>query len=117
MRLANVPPMLRYVRRVTLVILGAIAFTSACGDGPLREDEFLCQEAYAQLEKCCRYDQLSQASYYCAFDDRHAPALTPDESRCVLAESCSTLQTTGVCKRLPGADPQRDVARPQGVCP
>lgn len=117
--------MLRSLRVATLVVVASSTLMAACGDSPLREDEFLCEEAYAQLEKCCPYLGYfsgNEDPYYCTFDADAggaplAPALAPEESECIVGESCTTLQTSGVCARAARAKPQPDVARSHGVCP
>jgi hypothetical protein len=90
-----------------LVVPGVIAvlFVARCNGG-LREDELECEQAANQLAGCCPGFEVRKLS--CSYTDgcgTSYPALTIDESECIVSESCSTLQKTEVCARAAAAVP------------
>ena len=72
----------------------------ACGG--VRQDEFLCENAVAHLQGCCR--GFNASGVECHYDvgclDTTYPELDETQSSCILAESCATLSATGVCDRV-----------------
>jgi hypothetical protein len=105
------------------VIATLIAFVACIA--PLREDEFLCEEAHAHLVECC--PNFTTDSQYCSYAEgcgtAQYPALTADESQCIRDQSCDRLRSDGVCARAAAvheqyldADPHASPP-PQGVCP
>ena len=111
----------------------AVAFVAfallACGiddgttveDAQLRDDVLYCEEAVAHLEKCCAgfvADELACKHSVTTKEpscgttgnystDKEDPALSLDESRCILATECDSLDRQGVCKRAQAARAQR----------
>jgi hypothetical protein len=69
--------------------------------GSIREDEFLCNEAVEHLHDCCGENTVLPA-HFCQVTSGcgggHQPALTVEQSRCILGQSCSALQ--GMCAKL-----------------
>ena len=68
------------------------------------EREFRCEEAAAQVEKCC--PGVDVAAMYCSRRDEGCdecdprPVLSLAEATCVRDASCAKLQETGICDRL-----------------
>ncbi len=90
-----------------------------CGTG-WREDELECQQAANQLVECCPgfVAPVQSCSFHqgCENDPSYDPALTIAESKCVAAETCQELVSTGVCTRATSAFQQVEFNHPQ-VCP
>ena len=108
-------------RRASLLAAIALALLGTrCADG-FREDEMDCEEAVAHLESCC--GQMSVAPTACTHESSGglvtATALTADESRCILGESCDQLRAngaSGICGRVSQL-PVPGAGVPQTVCP
>jgi hypothetical protein len=80
----------------------------ACG---IRQDEFLCENAVSHLQNCCQ--GFTGRNIACKYDDQGCQEtiyteFNVDQSKCILAESCATLVSSGVCSRaaaLPRSPP------------
>ena len=71
----------------------------ACG---VQEDEFECENAVAHLAGCC--PNFVTTSIDCSTGDScNGPALTLDQSQCILGASCATIQSLGLCDRASSA--------------
>jgi hypothetical protein len=82
-----------------------------------REDVIMCEDAVAYLSSCCPGFNADAITCYYAYDyspgncstyatvDTVDPALSIDESRCILARTCDTLRGDGVCDRAQTATP------------
>jgi len=79
-------------------------------DNQFREDVIQCEEAVARLTSCCPDFDGSRVlcNYYYSYDESTCspsqtrfvhPALSLDESGCVIDTSCEALRANGVCKR------------------
>ena len=108
-----------------MISLAAVvaAFAVRC----LRADELHCENAVAQLEKCCPDFKVEQD--YCVYKDAQCnamfgwdkvyPAISEDDARCIVRASCTELLENGTCARAMEAnayrlqDPQY---RSSGIC-
>ena len=98
---------------IALAILLAV-FAVRC----LRSDELHCENAVAQLERCC--PGFAVGAEYCVHQDQcvdtftwdeRLPAISEADARCIANASCSSLVQRGTCER---AMQQPD---PDGVLP
>jgi hypothetical protein len=115
----------RFLRRpvptttlIGLLVGSALACTnndgSSSDDNNFREDVVWCEEALAQLTSCCggfdptkvkcHYHDYSGGGCSGVYNWEH-PALSIEESRCILGESCGALNANGVCARAQAATP------------
>lgn len=108
---------MRVVKPTLLAFLIALA-PALCGN--IRQDEFLCEEAFAHLKECC--PELSKDLYLCDYaagcdgEVHNSPALGVDASNCIREMSCDALVASGVCTRA-AALPEGFVPGTPGVCP
>jgi hypothetical protein len=96
----------------------------ACGDGSkhdhdnFREDVIMCEDAVSYLVSCCPgfnahavhcnygYDYTPGGCYgTSAATDSVSPALSLEESRCILGRPCNAIVAAGVCARAQAATP------------
>jgi hypothetical protein len=100
---------------ISAISLGLLA--AGCADG-FREDEMDCEQAVAHLETCCGHIDVAQSA--CTHQSAGGlitpTALTADESRCVLGESCEGLRSNGVCGRATQL-PSPNAGSTSAVCP
>jgi hypothetical protein len=94
--------------------------------GGLRQDELDCEQAVSYLQGCC--PAFAGATVRCVAASgcgtSVSPALSIEESQCILAESCDQVIDSGLCERvknLPSPtvdtfDDAGDVSHPL-VCP
>jgi len=77
--------------------------TTRCNGG-LSPDELYCEQAAAYLQQCCPgFDPTALNCNYSACSNAltELPALSLDESKCIVNETCSRLVESGVCTRVP----------------
>lgn len=92
-------PIVPWIRRA-VVALGA---TFLVAGGGLREDELDCEEAVAHLASCCpNYDPTQIACKYSSTCGITLPALSVEESRCILDLSCDHVVQAGLCESTEG---------------
>lgn len=94
----------------------------ACGD--MRQDELDCELAVSHLQDCC--PGLDTSPIHCLYvedcggsEPDTYPALDIAQSACIRDESCATLASSGVCKRV-AVDAQSTWTQSYaftGVCP
>jgi hypothetical protein len=85
-------------------LLASLSVPFLCGS--IREDEFLCNEAVEHFHDCCA-DDSPLPSDFCAVrsscDSSHSAGLTVAQSRCIIGQSCSSLQKMCAQLRSTGA--------------
>lgn len=112
------------MHHVSSYAVGAfVALLFACGDGSkhdhdnFREDVIFCEDALSYLTTCCpdfnphvvmcqyHYDYTPGGCERGATTDTGSPALSLEESRCILGRSCDAIRAGGVCERAQKATP------------
>jgi hypothetical protein len=77
-----------------------VGLVMACGD--IRQDEFLCENAVAHLQRCC--PDFTSSSIDCTYapgcTSTVYPELDATQSDCIMSESCGALLASGVCDRV-----------------
>jgi hypothetical protein len=111
----------RWIRRGTAVL----GLTALIAGGGLRQDEIDCEQAVSFLQGCC--PDWAGATVSCVQDTgcgtSVSPALSIDESQCILAESCAQVVQSGLCERVknlvsPSVDTLADASTSHPpVCP
>ena len=94
--------------------LALIGLLGSCG---YQESEMRCDEAAAHLADCCGSANIAVECEYDFIEvtnRTYGPGLTLSESQCILAMSCASLQTTGVCRRAQSV-PQQDLSESCGA--
>jgi hypothetical protein len=112
-------------RRLVWTGMFALFVTGACDpdrnidSNNLREDVLYCEDALAHLGTCCpdfhadevrchhyaeRYDHVGCSSSIHSYEYED-PALSLDESRCIISTGCDALRANGVCARAQAAIP------------
>ena len=87
----------RYLR----LALAALGLSTLMADGGLREDEIDCEQAVAHLQECCPGFARTE-TLQCEYNDGCGtidPALSIDQSLCILGESCAQIVSSGLCDR------------------
>jgi hypothetical protein len=83
-----------------LVTAVAAALVLCCGAG-LRKDEIDCEEAVSHLHNCCV--DINPSAYNCRFvqgcESNTRPVLSIQTSVCIQAQSCESLNRSGMCER------------------
>jgi hypothetical protein len=123
-------------RRKAPFILALIAgIALACSASGIHEDELDCEDAVGHLQQCC--PGFTGQNIYCIHDavngcladgDDYAqvPDFTVAQSDCLRSESCSDLQSSGVCERVSAIVPNggeqtgyqaQASTSPYSVCP
>ncbi len=107
--------------RGALLAFGVVVMF-ACGD--MRQDELDCELAVSRLQECC--PGLDTSPIHCMYvedcggsEPDTYPAVDIPQSACIRGESCTTLVSTGVCKRV-AVDEQSTYTQSYaftGVCP
>lgn len=115
-----------YLVAAVVVLLLACTFdTSKHDHDEFREDVVLCEEAVSYLTSCCdRFDAHAIACRYhydstesgCSTSiDAESPALSLDESRCIVGRSCAALRANGICARAQTASPYTSQTHPNSA--
>jgi hypothetical protein len=83
----------------------------------LRPDEMHCENAVARLADCCPRFQASRVScQYVEGCGVSYPAISEDDSRCIVGKSCSALVSDGICAAAQTATP-RSTSGGSSLCP
>jgi hypothetical protein len=88
------PARSRWIR----LALGALALSTLVAGGGLRQDELDCEQAVAHLQECC--PDFGTATIACVSSrgcDVSEPALSIQESQCVIDRACADLVASGLC--------------------
>jgi hypothetical protein len=96
-------PRARWIRTA----IACLGLSTLIAGGGLRQDELDCEQAVAHLKECC--PDFVGATIACEFSDGCGttdPALSIDESHCILALECAALVKSGIC------DKTRDLESP-----
>jgi len=84
--------------QIALIVLG---FSTLMADGGLREDEIDCEEAVSYLQQCCPHFKQTE-TLQCEYSDGCGvtePALSIDQSQCILGLSCQQIVANGICEK------------------
>jgi hypothetical protein len=88
-------------RRALQIAVTILGFSTLVADGGLREDEIDCEEAVAYLQQCCPGFARTE-TLQCVYGDSCGviePALSIDQSQCILGLSCPQIVANGICDR------------------
>src|SRR5262249_2143923 len=80
--------------------LACLGLSTLIAGGGLRQDELDCEEAVAHLQECC--PNFAGATLACEYSDGCGvtePALSIDESHCILARDCADVVASGLCEK------------------
>ena len=105
-------------RRGTAAGVAAALLLAAVALRCVRRDELFCENAVAQLERCCTGFHPDQS--YCTYNDGCGvayPTITEDDSKCIVGMGCSDIVSSGICDRAPNAIPPTDTQPGTDLCP
>jgi hypothetical protein len=97
---------------VPLVVVGVVVGLAVSCNG-FREDEVDCERAVIHLRDCCGGSDVTLDCTYAnhvdcngTTTDRDYPALSTDDSQCLMRTSCADLIARDVCKRAQNLQPR-----------
>ncbi len=100
------------------VAVAAALLLSAAVLRCVRRDEIQCENAVAQLERCCAGFHPDQS--YCTYSEGCGvayPTITEDDSECIVRMSRGDILAAGICERAANAIPPTGSAPGTRLCP
>jgi hypothetical protein len=96
----------------SMIVAALVLAAFGASAGGFREDEIYCEEAVAQLAKCCA--DFAPQTIECSYIDNSTtcnpsyqyPAIDEATSKCILALDCGSLVEKGVCSRASRITPR-----------
>ncbi|MBX3264191.1 MAG: hypothetical protein KIS78_29195 [Labilithrix sp.] len=87
-------------RSTPYAVVLVVGVALSCGE--ITEDEMVCEEAVARLERCC--SEIDPRRINCVFaqgcDADLAPVLTSRASGCLGDASCADMRSRGICSGI-----------------
>lgn len=105
-------------RTAPAIAASAALLVAAVGLRCVRRDELQCENAVAQLERCC--GGFHPDASYCTYSEGCGtvyPVITEDDSQCIVGMSCGEIVAAGICERAATAVPPTSATPGTDLCP